>query len=502
VNRRISLKLVGAILAPAVLVAFVIGLALAGILSLRPAAAQPETKLAKVGAGLGANDHSPFVQVADAVLPAVVNISAEKTVRRAQRQQSPLHGSPLEEFFRDFMRGLPEIPLERQQNALGSGVIISPDGYIVTNNHVVAGFDKIAVRLSDETEFKGNQVRVVGRDPKSDLAVLKVESKKQLPALTLADPGDIRIGDWAIAVGNPFGLNGTVTVGVVSAKGRSGLPLPEGPTYQDFIQTDASINPGNSGGALVNIKGELMGINSAIRTPTGGSVGIGFAVPVDLVKPVTDQLIKTGKVVRGYMGIRPQPVDDALRKALGLEDTRGVLVADVISGQPADKAGVRSGDVIITVNGEKTEGIEQFRKQIATLAPGSSTAVGIIRDGERMTKRITLTTFPDDEQQAPTQKEDQPAAWLGISVRNLTANERSQARVSGGVVVDDVQAGSAADDAGIAAGDIILEVGKTAVKDAGDYNRAVRQLRSSGKAVLFRINRGGSLLYIAVEPGE
>jgi serine protease Do len=499
VSHRISLKLVGAILAPAVLVAFVIGLVLAGVLDLRPAGAQTSA-LAQTGAALTDGDHSPFVRVADAVLPAVVNISAEKTVRISQR--SPLQGTPLEEFFRDFMRGVPQMPEEAQQNALGSGVLISPDGYIVTNNHVVAGFDKIAVRLSNDEEFKGSSVKVVGRDPQSDLAVLKVESKKTLPALTLANPDDIKVGDWAIAVGNPFGLNGTVTVGVVSAKGRSGLPLPEGPTYQDFIQTDASINPGNSGGALVNIKGELMGINSAIRTPTGGSVGIGFAVPVDIVKSVTDQLIKTGKVVRGYMGIRPQPVTDAIRKAMGLEDNKGVLVADVISGQPASKAGIKSGDVIVAVNGVKTDGVEQFRKQVAEFAPGSRITVGTVRDGKQMTRSVTLATFPDSGQQASTPEEEQPSAWLGITVRGLTSDERAQAKVSGGVIVDDVEAGSAADDAGIATGDIILEVGKTSIGGVSDYNRAVRELRSSSKAVLFRIDRGGSLLYIAVEPGD
>jgi len=501
VNHRISLKLVGAILAPAVLVAFVIGLVLAGVLDLRPAGAQTSA-FARTGESLSAGDHSPFVGVADAVLPAVVNISAEKTIRLSQRSQSPLRGSPLEEFFRDFMRGLPEMPQERQQSSLGSGVLISPDGYIVTNNHVVAGFDKIAVRLSDDVEFKGSSVRVVGRDPQSDLAVLKVESKKPLPAVTLANPSDIKVGDWAIAVGNPFGLNGTVTVGVVSAKGRSGLPLPEGPTYQDFIQTDASINPGNSGGALVNIKGELMGINSAIRTPTGGSVGIGFAVPVDIVKSVTDQLIKTGKVVRGYMGIRPQPVTEAIRKAMRLEDNKGVLVADVIVGQPADKSGIESGDVIVSVNSVKTDGVEQFRKQVAEFAPGSSISVVIVRDGEQMTKRVTLTTFPTSEQQGSAQEEDKPSAWLGITVRSLTSDERADAKVSGGVLVEDVESGSAADDAGIEAGDIILEVGRTRINGIDDYSRAVRRFKGTSNAVLFRINRGGSVLYVAIEPGE
>jgi len=502
VNRRISLKLVGAIVAPAVLVAFVIGLVLAGVLNLRPAVAQTDAKLAQVGLGLGDGDHSPFVKVADAVLPAVVNISAEKTVKLSQRGQSGFEGSPFEEFFRDFMRGMPDIPQERQQNALGSGVVISPDGYIVTNNHVVSGFDKIAVRLSDDTEFKGSSVKVVGRDPKSDLAVLKVESKKPLAAVALASMDDIKVGDWAIAVGNPFGLSGTVTVGVVSAKGRSGLPLPEGPTYQDFIQTDASINPGNSGGALVNIKGELMGINSAIRTPTGANVGIGFAVPVDIVKSVTDQLIKTGKVVRGYMGVRPQPVTEAIRKAMGLEDNKGVLVADVVDGQPADKAGIKSGDVIVSVNGEKTDGVEQFRKQIADFAPGARVEVGVVRDGERMTKHVTLVSFPEDEQQAAASEEEQPAAWLGLTVRSLTGAERTAAKVSGGVMVEEVESGSAAAEAGIERGDVVLEVGKIKVSGTADYNRAMRQFRGGSKAILFRINRGGSVLYIAVEPGE
>lgn len=503
-NRRISLKLVGAMVAPAVLVAFIIGLVLAGVLNLRPVSAQPGDRLAQTGPGLTSEDHSPFVQVADKVLPAVVNISAEKVVKvsRGRGQSSPFGGSPLEEFFRDFMRGLPDVPLERQQNALGSGVIISPDGYIVTNNHVVAGFDKIAVRMADDTEFKGSVVKVVGRDPKTDLAVLKVQSDRALPVVPLANADDIKVGDWAIAVGNPFGLSGTVTVGVVSAKGRSGLPLPEGPSYQDFIQTDASINPGNSGGALVNIKGELMGVNSAIRTPTGGSVGIGFAVPVDIVKSVTDQLIKSGKVVRGYMGIRPQPVTEPIRKAMGLSDNRGVLVADVIEGQPADKAGIKSGDVIVSVNGEKTDGVEQFRKQIAGLAPGTGASIGIVRDGERMTKRVNLVAFPEDEQQASGQTEEQPAAWLGMRVRGLSRDERRTANVSGGVQVEEVEPGSAAADAGIERGDIVLEVGKVKITGIGDYDRARSHFKGSAKAILFRVSRAGSVLYIAVEPSE
>ena len=501
-NHRISLKLVGAIVAPAVLVAFLIGLILAGVLNLTPGKAGAQsTSLAQNGSRLTASDHSPFVAVADQVLPTVVNISAEKTVKVTRRGSQGDSGSPLEELFRDFFRDFPEVPSERQRSALGSGVIISPDGYIVTNNHVVAGFDKIMVKLSDETEFSGKNVEVVGRDPKTDLAVLKVTGRKDLPAIKLANPADILVGDWAIAIGNPFGLNRTVTVGVVSAKGRSGIPLLEGPSYQDFIQTDASINPGNSGGALVNIKGELIGINSAIRSPVGASVGIGFAVPVDLVKSVTDQLIKGGKVVRGYMGIRPQAVDEAIRKAMGLEDTKGVLVADVVDGAPAEEAGIKAGDVIVAVNGTKCDGVEQFRRQIAEFAPGSTVTIGLVRDGGRLSKQVKLVEYPEDQSAATTPGGEEPQPWLGLSVRNLTADERSQLKVSG-VIVDDVESGSAAADAGMQRGDVIIEVAGAKITSVSDFSRASRREANSNKAVLFRLKRGGATMFIAVEPGE
>lgn len=502
-NHRISLKLVGAILAPAVLAAFVIGLIVAGILNLTPSHAAETSTLAVTGPGLSPSDHSPFTAVADMVLPAVVNISAEKTIkvsRSSEDNSDP--GSPLEQLFRNFFHELPESPSGRHEEALGSGVIITPDGYIVTNNHVVAGFDKIVVRLSDDTEFKGKDVKVIGRDPKTDLAVIKVTSKNPLPSLELASAEDIRVGDWAIAVGNPFGLSSTVTVGVVSAKGRSGIPLPEGPSYQDFIQTDASINPGNSGGALVNIKGELMGINSAIRSPVGASVGIGFAVPVNIVRSVTDQLIRTGKVVRGYMGIRPQPVTEAIRKAMSLPDTKGALVSEVVENAPAEKAGIKAGDIITALNGIRTEGVEQFRQQVAEFAPGILVSVAIVRDGDRMTKQVKLVEFPEDQANAGPAVEEPADTWLGLSVRNLTAAERAQAGIKGGVIVDDVEAGSAADDAGIQRGDILLEADNVRIDGMTDYSRIARARAADGKPVLFRIKRGRDKVFIAVEPNE
>jgi serine protease Do len=502
-NHRISLRLAGAILAPAVLVAFVIGLVLAGVLNLAPSRVGAQSGgTIQTGTGLGSGDHSPFVGVAELVLPAVVNISAEKTVRVSRHSEGE-PGSPLEEMFREFFRGFPEMPFEQQRSSLGSGVIISPDGYIVTNNHVVANFDKFTVKLADETEFKGKDVKVVGRDPKTDLAVLKVSSKKPLSPIKLANPADIKVGDWAIAVGNPFGLNGTVTVGVISAKGRSGIPLPEGPSYQDFIQTDASINPGNSGGALVNIKGELVGINSAIRSPVGASVGIGFAVPVALVKSVSEQLIEGGRVVRGYMGIRPQAVDERLMKAMALTDTRGVLIAEVVEGAPAEKAGLVAGDVIVAVNGTKTEGVEQFRMQIAELAPGTNVTVDLVRDGKRLTKSVRLTEFPDNQVAAQSAEEDEPGRmWLGLSVRNLTAQERDQARVQGGVVVDEVEPGSAAAEAGVRRNDVIIEAGGEKIADVADFNRASRKETNRRRAVLLRVKRGGNTMFIAVDPTD
>ncbi len=499
-TKRISFGLVGMIVAPAVLVAFVIGVIAGGVIRLGPRSARAEDfQFARAPAGLTDVERSPFVRVAELVLPTVVHISAERVVRAAGRSGQSQPQSPLEELFRDFFRDFPEMPTERQTSALGSGVIVSPAGYIVTNNHVIAGFDRISVRLHDGTEFKGRSVKVVGRDPKTDLAVLKIESDKPLPAIALADTNDIRVGEWAIAVGNPFGLEGTVTIGVISAKGRSGLPLPEGPSYQDFIQTDASINPGNSGGALVNIRGELIGINSAIRSPVGVNVGIGFAVPVDLVRPVVEQLIKQGRVVRGYMGIRPQEVTETIRKAMGLEDTRGVLVAEVVAGAPAEGAGLKPGDVIVQVDGVKTEGVEHFRRQIAALAPGTTVTLSVVRDGRRLTKSVKLVEFPEDEQQSGRPAVDDNGGSLGMTVRSLTAEERANLKISSGVVVENVAAGGAAASAGVQRGDVIMQVAGEDVSSPADFARLVRQQQGKGRPVLLRIRRGGATLFIAVD---
>ncbi|OYD14871.1 hypothetical protein CH330_07455 [candidate division WOR-3 bacterium JGI_Cruoil_03_51_56] len=495
--RRISLRLAGAILAPAVLVAFLGGLIVAGVLDFAPKPAMAQPASVPV---LSRSKESPFVAVADEVIPTVVNISAEKTIKHGQQKMPEFYG-PFEEFFRDFSRNLPEIPFEEHRNALGSGVVIDPAGYIVTNNHVVAGFDNVVVKLSDGTEFRGKDVGLVGRDQKTDVAVLKVNSDKPLPAIRFGDASGIKVGDWAIAVGNAFGLQSTVTVGVISAKGRSGIPLPEGPSYQDFIQTDASVNPGNSGGPLVNIQGELIGINSAIRSPVGASVGIGFAVPVDMVKSVANQLIEHGRVIRGFLGVRPQPVTESIRKALGLKDTKGVLISEVVDDMPAEKAGLKEGDVIVQVNGKEIKDVPQFRRDIADVAPGAVVKLTIVRNGKRLERRVKLAEFPESSQAAvPPEKEHERP--FGLSVRNLTREEQKDAKVEGGVLVESVESGSIADDAGIERGDIILRIGKKKIEDLSSFNKVAQRLAKTKEVVLFRIERSGIRMFVGVEPKE
>ncbi len=491
-SRRISLRLVGAILAPAVLVAFVVGLIAAGVLNFAPhrAEAAPETSLPVSGPGGSPGQDDPFVRVADAVIPTVVNVSAEKTVTTGSRSLPGMHS--LEEMFRQYFGEGPGLPHGQQRQSLGSGVVIDPDGYIVTNNHVVADFDEITVKLSDGTEFKGKDVEVVGRDPKTDLAVIKVNADRPLSAIEFGDADRIRVGSWAIAVGNPFGLQSTVTVGVVSAKGRSGIPLPEGPSYQDFIQTDASINPGNSGGALVDSRGKLIGINSAIRSPVGANVGIGFAVPVDMVKSVTRQLIEHGRVIRGFLGIRPQAVTESMRKALGLDDANGVLVGEALPDMPARKAGIRDGDVIIRIDDKPIKDLEQFRRDVADFRPNTTIRVTVFRDGKHLTKKVKLTEFPEDKQVSAAEPAE-PENWLGLAVSRGDPD---------GVVVVGVEPGSLADDAGIRRGDRVIRIEDRKIEGMGDYNRAARELAGQSRPLLFRLKRGSSKLYVAVEPVE
>lgn len=360
-DSRISLKMVGVIAGAAAVFAFLFGLIISSSLpgtGFRKEAVAQTTPLTLAG-DFG---DSPFVKVVEIVSPAVVNISAEKVVNRSPGFGWEF-GSPFDDFFRDFFPRMPDT--QQRSQTLGSGFIISEDGYIITNYHVVRDAQDIVVKLTSKQEFKNGAVKVVGYDSRTDIALLKVQSKDPLPIVKLGDSDKMRVGDWAIAVGNPFHLEGTVTVGVISAKGRSNIPLPEGPDFQHFLQTDAAINPGNSGGPLVNIRGEVIGINSAITSPSGGNVGIGFAIPINLARTIIEELRTKGKVTRGYLGVYLQEVTEDLKSALDLPSLEGVLVSEVMANTPADKAGLKNGDVIVEFNGEKVTDVQTFRLMVA-----------------------------------------------------------------------------------------------------------------------------------------
>ncbi len=499
---------IGAIIAGAVIVAFIGGLFIAGAFNFgHRNTAQAENSITSIDMSkyplVTGEGTSPFVKVVDAVLPAVVNISAEKVVKIT----SPSFSWPFDDFFKDFFKDLPKQeskPQEQKSQTLGSGVIISADGYILTNNHVVAGFDNFVVKMSDKTEFKGKKVKIVGRDPKTDLAVLKVDTKDNLPFAKMGNSDNIKVGDWAIAIGIPFGLDGTVTVGVISAKGRSGVPLPEGPTYQDFIQTDAAINPGNSGGPLVNIRGELIGINTAIRTTTGGNIGIGFATPINLAREIADQLMTKGKIVRGYLGVRPQEITKDLKDAMNLKSTEGVLIGEVLDNTPAAKAGIKAGDVITKFDGKKVTDLNQFRRMVAEVSPGTSVDIDVNRDGKIMNFSAKLTEMPDEVASAPVEEKERPSdeiyTWLGITVRNLTSDEKQTLSMEQGVMVSEIEGGSIADQSGIRQGDVLLKIDKYEISTIKDFSKAAKQLKDTKKPILFRLKRDKVSLFIAVTP--
>jgi serine protease Do len=430
-----------------------------------------------------------------------VNISAD-----TKPQASPFDDMFPKDFPFPFQVPTPqEMP---KGHALGSGVVISPDGYIVTNNHVVSDVDNITVTMPDKTVFKGAQVKVVGADPLTDIAVLKVQTDKKLASLDWGNSDSVKVGEWAIAVGNPYGLNGTVTVGVISAKGRAGLPLPDNgstPQIQDFLQTDASINPGNSGGPLVDIHGNIIGINSAIRSPNGGNVGIGFAVPSNMARQVADELRTTGKIAHGYMGIHPQDVTESVKDAMGLASTEGVLVGEVMDNTPAKKAGLQAGDVITSFDGKKITDVEQFRSQVASTPPGKNVAIEYVRDGKKLSTSVELTDFPKSIAAATPAK---PETWHGLKVQNLTDQDKEQLGIKGGAVVTSVDPGSAGADAGFQAGDVITRIIVKAkeindqIGNTDDFNRVTAELDGYKKAIAIHIWRDKGTQIIALTPEQ
>ncbi|MFQ5949504.1 MAG: DegQ family serine endoprotease, partial [Nitrospiria bacterium] len=444
-----------------------------------------------------AETEQAFVGVSKAVTPSVVNISTTRTVR--QRRDSPIF--PFDDpIFRRFFGEDPFErrggPREHKAQSLGSGVIVDPDGLIVTNNHVIEKADEIKVLLSDKREFTG---KVVGTDPKSDLAVIRIDAAN-LPSVTWGDSSKLQVGEYILAIGNPFGFTQTVTMGIVSAVGRANVGLTD---YEDFIQTDAAINPGNSGGAMVNIHGELVGINTAIFTQSGGYMGIGFAVPSNMAKSVVKSLVKEGKVVRGWLGVAIQEVTSQLAEGFGLKEVRGALVSEVLSDSPAERAGFKRGDVIITFMGKPVDDASRLRNIVARTEVGTRGKVKVIRDKEEIALEVLIETQPKDMFARRREgKDDRPSTSLsGIEVKTLTPDLARQTGISpddSGVVVMTIEPGSAAEEAGLRRGDLIMEVNRRSIHDTRDYEEQLS--KRTNEPILLLIRRQDRTLFLTVTP--
>ncbi|MDX8412115.1 MAG: DegQ family serine endoprotease [Mariprofundaceae bacterium] len=440
--------------------------------------------------GVATSMPADFSEIAAQSKPSVVNISATQIARHAQHRGMPPGlppGSPFEDFFGEFFRNMPVPPRER--HSLGSGFLISEEGYVVTNNHVVENADEIIVTASDGNEY---EAELVGTDAKLDLALLKIDSNGIKP-VKLGDSDALRVGEWVVAIGNPFGLEQTVTAGIVSAKGRV---IGAGP-YDDFIQTDASINPGNSGGPLFNSKGEVIGINTAIISRSGGNVGIGFAIPIKLAKPVLDELRATGRVSRARLGVYIEDVSKDVMKAMDLPDTNGALVRRVESGSAAAKAGIEAGDVIIAIDGETIKRVHDLPIRVASHKPGDKVKIKLIRDGKRKTLIVTVEAMPEDEVVA--RAGDKSRAKLGLALSDLTEElaEELGSKRKKGVVVRRVMAGSPADRAGIEQGDIIFRVNRQSVSNTKDFKKHTKSL-GENDVLQVMIEREGDQVFVVM----
>jgi serine protease Do len=434
-----------------------------------------------------------FADLAERLKPAVVNIRTTKTLTSGGMAPFSRHfgqRGPFDQFFGDefFKRFFGDMPQRQyKQRSLGSGFIISNDGYIFTNFHVVEKADEIIVKLSDDREYTA---KTVGKDKNTDIALLKIETDDSLPVAKLGDSSDLRVGDWVIAIGNPFGLSQTVTAGIVSAKGRV---IGAGP-YDDFIQTDASINPGNSGGPLFNLAGEVVGINTAI---VAQGQGIGFAIPVNMAKGILPDLKEKGKVIRGWLGVSVQDITEELAKSLDLKNREGALIADVFKGDPADRAGIEPKDVIIAVDGKPVKDTHDLLRLIAEKNVGHSVKVTIVRNGDQKVYTVKIAERPEQETLA---QRETTGEFFGISVQEITPEIAQHLGLSStdGVIVRDVQDGSPADEAGIMVQDVILEVNKVKIVSISDYEREMKKAYAKGSALLW-IERNGEKTFIPVQ---
>ena len=437
-----------------------------------------------------------FISVAKLAKASVVNISSSQ--KSAQSGEGPLNPFFNDPFFRRFFgeeeRRLP-VPKERREQGLGSGVIVSADGHIITNNHVVEKADEIKVLLPDKRTFKA---KVIGTDPKTDVAIIKIEAT-HLPVLAWGNSNQLQVGELVLAVGNPFGLNQTVTMGIISAVGRANMGIVD---YEDFIQTDAAINPGNSGGALVNLRGQLIGINSAIFSRTGGNMGIGFAIPSNMAKTVMSSLVKYGKVVRGWLGVSIQEINQDLAKEFGAPDTKGALVADVMEDSPAAKGRLQRGDIITAYNGTEIKDPAHLRSLVADTAPDTTVTVTILRDKLNKDVKLTVGELPKDMAKASRGEPGRghgEHALAGVTVEPLGDRQGRQDRKETGVSVSEVQTDSPADQAGLTPGDIIREMNRKPVRNVQDFEDLVNELDPKSR-VLLLITRGNATVYLTVNP--
>jgi serine protease Do len=436
-----------------------------------------------------------FAAVLGPALPAVVNISSTKIVKAQNAQNGPdVFNDPLfRQFFGDQFPQQSQGP--QREQGLGSGVLVNPDGYVLTNNHVVEDASDVEVFTQDRRRFKA---KVIGTDVRTDVAVLKIDASG-LPTLTLADSSKLKVGDVVFAIGQPFGLGETATMGIVSATGRGlGGAIEH---YEDFIQTDAAINPGNSGGALIDLRGNLVGINTAIISGGGGgNQGVGFAIPINMARGVMDQIVEHGKVIRGYMGVGIQAVDPDIAKAFGLTHGGGALISDVTANSPASKAGLERGDIVLQLNGQAVNGPDDLSVRISEMAPGSVAHLEVFRNGQNKDVDVSLGESPE-KTAASQNTPEAPATLKGMQVQNLTPEIAHQLKLPSsvtGVVVTEVDSSSAADAAGIQRGDVIQEVNRKPVRDVSQFRQA---LSSTGnQSVLLLINRGGTTHYIVVQP--
>ncbi|NKB25256.1 MAG: Do family serine endopeptidase [Kiritimatiellae bacterium] len=440
-----------------------------------------------------------FSQVAKKTIPAVVFIRVEKIFSERttrSRQLNDPFGFFGDDFLERFFGGSGyrrPPPKKYYQQGEGSGFIISKDGYILTNNHVVGDVDKIIVRLHDGREFEG---KLIGTDPHSEVAVIKIDAD-DLPTLPLGNSSDLEIGEWVIAIGNPFGLSETLTAGVVSAKGRNNIGIAD---YENFIQTDAAINPGNSGGPLLNTKGEAVGINTAIYSRSGGYMGIGFAIPINMARSIKDQLVKTGKVERGYIGIIIQDLNMDLAQSFGLDEPKGILIAKVVAGLAGEKAGLKSGDIILKLNGEPVKKTSIFRNEITTILPRSTIKLEVLRDSQVKNIEVTIGSLDPDTAFKEASKGGVTSSELGIAVENLTSEwaQRFGYELGQGVIVARVDSGSGAERAGLRPGILITSVDRQPITNVKEFKRALSK-KQKNNIILFYVTDGSFSGFITLK---